>query len=487
MAEITYPQLKAHLKGAGPPGEGVPPPVTLIFGEELFVRHAFDAILAHLLPSMQESINFEPLDGATVNLADVVARLNTYALLAGTKVVAVKDARVFHGKEDAPKLLESARGAHAQGDLPKAARALLGALAQLGLALADFQRPVRGAQLPAGWDPGAEDGWIDELLAHCTENQMAVPAAADPARLLEEALLRGFPPGNHLVLTVDSADRRRTLFKAIDRQGLIIDCSVPKGERKADHEAQEAALSQQLKAVLDPCGKTMGRPAFEALREKTGFDPGVFTNNLRLLIEYTGARREITAADVEAALPRTKKDPIFELTNAVADRQAEACLRLLGSMLSGEIHPLQALAAVANQVRRLLLAKDFTASTAGAAWRTGCPFPQFQKSVLPALVESDRQLLERLTAWEQAHSGEEGGGAKKKKTKIASDLVLAKNPGNAYPIYQLLKKSDGFTRAELLEAFPRLAEADVQLKSSPLNPRLILERLIWQICGGPAP
>lgn len=482
MAEISYQQLQTHLKGKGPSSPGVPAPVTLIFGEELFVRHAFEEVLRHLLPSMQDSLNFETLDGATVNLGDVAARLNTYALLSGTKVVALKDARVFHGKEDAPKLLENARSAHAQGDLPKAARALLGALAQLGLALEDFQRPVRGAHLPVGWDPGEEDGWIDDLLAHCSENQLAVPTAADPAKLLEEAILRGFPPNNHLILTVDLVDRRRSLFKAIHQQGLIVDCSVPKGERKADREAQEAALSQQVKAVLEPQGKTMNRPAFAALCEKTGFDPGVFTNNLRLLVDYIGERREIGVADVETALARTKKDPLFEFTNAVTDRKAEPSLRLLGSLLSGEIHPLQALAAVTNQIRRLMLAKDFVESPAGKVWRPGCSFPEFQKNVIPALVEADRELVERLAAWEAAHEGENGRGAKKKKVKTASDLVLAKNPGNAFPIFHLLKKSDGFERSELPKAFEWLSEADVQLKSSPLNPRLILERLILRIC-----
>ncbi len=483
MTEVSYQQLEGHLKGKGSLSAEGPGPVTLIFGEELFVRHAFEAVLRRLLPSMQDSINCETLDGATVNLADVVARLNTYALLSGPKVVALKDARVFHSKEDAPKLLEQARSFHGQGDLSKAARALLGALAQLGLTLEDFQGPLRGAHLPAGWDPGEEDGWIDELLAHCAENRLSVPAAADPAKLMEEAILRGFPPNNHLIITTDLVDRRRSLFKAIDRQGLIVDCAVPKGERAADREAQKAALSRQLEAVLAPHGKIMGQPAFEALREKTGFDLGVFTNNLRLLVEYTGERREIGVEDVEAALARTKKDPLFEFTDAVTDRKGQASLRLLGYLLSGEIHPLQALAAVTNQFRRLVMAKDFIESPAGKVWRPNCSFPEFQKNVIPALVNSDRELLERLAAWEAAHGEDDGRGPKRKKTKATSDLALAKNPGNAYPIFKLLKKSNSFARSELLQTFAFLGDAEVRLKSSPLNPRLILERLIWQICG----
>ena len=65
---------------------------------------------------------------------------------------------------------------------------------------------------------------------------------------------------------------------------------------------------------------------------------------------------------------------------------------------------------------------------------------------------------------------------------MVSDLVLAKNPGNAFPVYQLIKKSDGFSREELLRAIDLLSRTDSQLKSSAIDARLILERLIWQIC-----
>jgi DNA polymerase III delta subunit len=49
-------------------------------------------------------------------------------------------------------------------------------------------------------------------------------------------------------------------------------------------------------------------------------------------------------------------------------------------------------------------------------------------------------------------------------------------------VYQLIKKSDGFSREELLRAIELLSRTDSQLKSSALDARLILERLIWQIC-----
>jgi DNA polymerase-3 subunit delta len=479
MAEISYPQLAAHLQGAA---RGGLPPVCLIHGEELLVRQAFEAVVNHLLPSA-DHFNFEALDGAAADIGDVIARVRTYALMAGTKVVALKDARVFHSQADAGRLFENARKAFMDGEPTKAAHALLGALGQVNLDLQDLADSGRGAKLPPGWDPGEDHAWLDALVDHCRSLQLEAKAAGDDAARLEEAIAKGLPAGHHLVISTDIVDRRRGLYKAIVEQGLVIDCSVPKGERKADREAQAAALQSQLKAILDPCHKTMGRAAFTALCEMTGFNLGVFTNNIEILVDFVGGRREITAADVEAALTRTKKDPLFEFTNAVTDRKWEKSIGLLGALLDGEMHALQLLAAITNQVRKLLVAKGFLESPAGAAWHPGITYLQFQSSVQPAVAQHDRELLAQMGGWEQKLAAGKPAGKRKAQAKASSDLVLAKSPASAYPLYQLLIKAERFSRDELEQALQRLSDADLQLKSSTVNPRLALERVVWSICG----
>jgi DNA polymerase-3 subunit delta len=483
MAEISYQDLRTYLQDLETPGRGAPAPVHLIYGEDLFVRLAFDEILRRILPRAQESLNYEPVDGAATGVGDVVDRLNTYSLLGGVKVVALKDARLFHTKEDAAKLLDNARKALSEDDLPRAARHFLAALAQMNLSLEELKAPDRSDHLPSGYDPGEDGAWIDRILEHCAAGRLAVPAAADAASLLEKAIENGFPKGHHLLITTDIVDRRRSLYKLISATGVVVDCSAPKGERRADRESQEALLTEHAKTLLGPHRKIMNRAAFLALCEMTGFEPGTFSNSLQILIDYAGERREITAEDVGAVLTRTKKDPLYELTNAVTDRDQEKSLFFLASLLEGEIHGLQALAALANQVRKLLVAKDFVESPAGSGWHPSCGYPQFQKMVMPAVVQFDRGLIERLERWESVLGEAPAEGKKKKKAKVSTDLVLAKNPANTFPVYQMLKKSDRFSRADLLKALEALAEADIKLKSSPLNPRLLLERVVMQICS----
>ena len=487
MAEISYQNLRTYLQDLEAQGRGAPAPVYLIHGEDLFVRLAFDEILGRILPGAQESLNYEPVDGAATGIGDVVELLNTYSLLGGVKVVAFKDARLFHTKEDAARLMDNARKAFKESDLPRAARHFLATLAQMNLSLEEMKTLDRSGQLPSGYDPAEDDAWIDRILEHCAAGRLAVPAAADAASLFEKAVESGFPTGHHLLITTDIVDRRRNLYKLISAKGVVVDCSAPKGDRKADREAQEALLSEHAKTLLGPHRKTMNRAALLALCEMTGFEPGTFSNNLQILIDYAGDRREITAEDVAAVLTRTKKDPLYELTNAVTDRDPDLSLFFLGALLEGEIHGLQVLAAMANQVRKLLAAKDFVESPAGTGWHPGCGYPQFQKTVMPAVVQFDRELIGRLEGWENALADAAPEEKRKKKARVSTDLVLAKNPANTYPVYQLLKKSDRFSRADLLKALEAVAEADIRLKSSPLNPRLILERVVWAICGSQRP
>ncbi len=190
-----------------------------------------------------------------------------------------------------------------------------------------------------------------------------------------------------------------------------------------------------------------------------------------------------------SVLQRTKKDPIYELTNALADRSAESALFFLDSILSSGIHPLQVLTALVNQIRKLLLAKGFVQSPQGKDWQSACPYTYFQKQIMTAIVEYDRELTDQLDKWrtmlDAAAISQKTGSpkkAKKTKSKATTDLLIAKNPNNPYPIYLLLKKSDGFSQDKLISAVEILGEADKKLKTSSQSPKLVLEKAILGIC-----
>jgi len=486
MPEIAYKDLRPD--GGDQirlTGEKLSLPVYLIFGEDLLVKQVFDSLIGSLLPDHRRGLNYEPIDGGSETVADVIERISTYSLVAGVKVVALRDSRIFYGKQDKEKMLEHARKAMANQDAAAAARHLLVLMGHLGLKPDDVN-PAEPHQSFGGMLNGEKDEqWLSEVIQHCRENRLLPPAASDDAALLQQSIRKGFPAHNVLIITTDVVDKRRGLYGTIRDTGLIVDCSVPKGDRKADRLAQTEVLTGQCDAILQRCRKTIAPGVFEALCAKTGFDLRTFTNNLDKLINYIGERSEITTGDVESVLERTKTDPIYELTNAVSERNLAQALFFLQSLLGADIHPLQALGAIANQIRRLAIARDFIDSDFGRPWDARAPYHQFQKTVMPAVVAFDRHLEEQIDQWPTEVTGSSGAETKTspKARKKPLDVRLARNPKNAYPIYLLLKNADRFTKEELHAALQEAYRADQQMKTSPMQPKLIIERILFRLCG----
>ena len=488
MPEINHKLLKKYLKDLKSDPANEFAAVYLLFGEELLVKNAYDELLNALLPSGNRSANYDPVEGTTENIYDVIESVNTFSLLPGTKVVAMRDSRIFYTKDNKSRLLENAKKAYDGDDIKKAAKYVLSLMSNLNLSFEDLDRSNRTKTFKAMSDLIQLDDWLDEVIGYCQENELGIPEPSDQAGALQKAIEKGFPQNNHLIITTDVADKRRGLYKAISSLGVTIDCTVPKGDRRADKMAQEDILVQKMIEILKPSNKKMDKGAYLALLDMTGFDLRTFCGSIEKLIDYVGKRNSITVEDVEAVLKRTKKDPIYDFTNAVADRQIEKVLFFLNSLLAAEFHPLQVLAAVANQVRRLTLAKDFAETQQAAGWHAGLSFSAFQQSVMPAIVAYDQELLKILEGWDNT-AFPDGDIDKtparskgKKKKKIQTDLLLARNPKNAYPVYQLMKKSECYSKAELLAAVGLLNETDAQLKLSGQDPKLILERLIFKLC-----
>jgi len=485
MPEISHKLLKKYLKDIKSDPAKEFAAVYLLFGDELLVKNAFDELVDIMLPARDRSANYEPREGATENIYDVIESVNTFSLLPGTKVVTMRESRIFYTRDDKSRLLDNVKKAYDGDDIKKAAKYFLSLMSHLNLSFEDVDRDNRSKTLKTAPDSIQMDDWLDDVIGYCQENELDIPEPSDRAGALQKAIEKGFPQNNHLVITTDIVDKRRGLYKAISKQGVAIDCSVPSGDRRADKMAQEDILVQKMTEILKPSNKEMNKGAYLALLDMTGFDLRTFCGSIEKLIDYVGKRNVITVQDVEAVLKRTKKDPIYDFTNALADRQIEKVLFFLNSLLASDFHPLQILAAVANQVRRLTLAKDFAKSEHAIGWHAGLSYNAFQQSVMPAIVAYDQKLLEILEGWDNpmSSSGDiDETPARGKGKKIQTDLLLAQNPKNAYPVYQLMKKSERYSKTELLTAVGLLSETDVQLKLSGQDPKLILERLVFKLC-----
>ena len=111
-------------------------------------------------------------------------------------------------------------------------------------------------------------------------------------------------------------------------------------------------------------------------------------------------------------------------------------------MIQGD-HPLALLGPIAGKVRQLLLAREVIDGER-RRWSKGMTYEQFQRSVL-------------------------------------QDATLSV-PGHPYAAYLSFKSAENFAAKELARYLKLITQADIRLKSSVNTPRIVMERLILEMC-----
>ncbi|WP_022668649.1 DNA polymerase III subunit delta [Desulfospira joergensenii] len=309
---------------------------------------------------------------------------------------------------------------------------------------------------------------------------------------LSGLIQEGLPENHFLVLLAQGMDRRKKIFKSIEKLGLVVDCSVPQGARKADLDEQAAVLGSITEQVMFKAGKTLDQNAFRALTDLTGFNLELFAGNLDKLVSYTGATPRITLGDVEKLIKRDKKDPIFLFTNAVLDRNLTQSLFFLSSLFKDRFHPLQILKSMENQIRKLLMIKSFTMDPKMQGMNPRqINFNSFKTRVMPAVIQRDEEIRQKLTqnasVFEPLDREDQEKKKKGKKNTPSTDLFLAPNPKNLYPVFQIFQKSENFTLEELKNGLIDLADLDHQFKTSASEERAGVENFIINLCKRSAP
>jgi len=150
-------------------------------------------------------------------------------------------------------------------------------------------------------------------------------------------------------------------------------------------------------------------------------------------------------------------------------------------------HPLQILSSMTNQIRKLLVVRDFMESPHGSSWNPEMQFAQFKNNVMASILSYNKELLDQIEEWDDMIFGDTDKDVQRnkkkreiKKSKPNTDLEI---PDNPYPVYLMLKKSDKFTKNELIDDIELLSHADYRLKTTKLSPKTILEEAILKICS----
>ena len=210
-------------------------------------------------------------------------------------------------------------------------------------------------------------------------------------------------------------------------------CGVVELARVEEEDAMRwaANTAQQSAIRLDP-------DAARELVDALGADMMLVASELEKLMLYAVDRGRITLGDVETMVLAAKQRSLYELTDAISSRDRVRALALLHGLLNssdaGEDAAIGHLYMLARTFRQMLVILEKNVRDSRAIWQAlwqGFRMPPF----------------------------------------AADDLI---RQARRYK-----------SRRELTRALRLVARADLELRSSPPDKRLVLERLVYELASGP--
>ncbi len=276
-------------------------------------------------------------------------------------------------------------------------------------------------------------------------------ATLEAVEALTSVLEAGLPGEVQFILNASEIDKRRSFYKKLGKMGHVevfdkVDISREGWETKVMGEV--AARAREL-------GLKFENGALERFVLLVGADTRQLESELEKLYLYTGGKKSASIEDVRAIVASTHAGVIFEIGDAIAQRNLKLALELVDTQLRrGENAIGLLLAAVVPRVRSMLQAKDIVERHRLSAGRN---YRQFESEV------------NRLPETETAH------------------LPRKKDGGiSCYPLFLAAQQCGRFTLPELKDALDACLRANLRLVTTQLDPRLVLHQLIAQILAKPA-
>jgi DNA polymerase III subunit delta len=184
-------------------------------------------------------------------------------------------------------------------------------------------------------------------------------------------------------------------------------------------------------------GVKVDADAARELVDALGTDMMLVSNELEKLILFVGQRKRITIGDVETMVLAAKQRSLYELTDAISAKDPVRALAVLGALLSseeGEEAAIGHIYMLARTFRQMLVILEKNVRDSRAIWQA-----LWQGFRLPPFAAED-----------------------------------------------VIRQARRFkSRRELTRALRLLARSDLALRSNPASKRLVLEKLVIDLCANP--
>lgn len=450
-AETANHDLKVLLQEAT---KGAPRGVYLLIGEPADTATAARALIDIVVPEARRSFNLELYEGRTTAIGRVVDTVRTPGFFAGVKLVWVKESGVFLSAEKKGDVATAMLAAAEDGREQEAAEKLLTLAALAGwdeekLRQTDW-RSAPKTRLKDVFGEGVDDGdrdALERIQSAAFSRELRLAAFQDEASVLAELIEEGIPGNLVLLFTASTVDSRKRVVKLIRDKGALVDLSA---ERERSGALTRATIEQVIQRVAQSHGKRIDSAARELLARRAGPEASLLAGEVEKLCLYVGEREAVSESDARLVVRDMAESWVFDLTAALAARDAAKALPVLRGLFEQGEPPLRLIGMIARELRLLLVARECLESSLRGKWSQGLRFDAFQTRVLPAIDEGTRGAF-----------------------------------GNAHPfvLFRRFQDAQKIDARSLRQALVDLAGLDLRLKSAPNDPAMLVEVFLLRWCG----
>jgi DNA polymerase-3 subunit delta len=256
----------------------------------------------------------------------------------------------------------------------------------------------------------------------------------------------GLPGGVTFLLSAIEVDKRRSFYKSLGKLGKVevfdrIDIS------KSGWEEEAQVLVHQMATGL---GLRFSPDAMDLFVRLVGVNSRQLRSELEKIDLYLGARRDVTVEIVRQLVARSSSGVIWDLGNCIAKRNLAESLALLDQLLFQGETPIGILfAAIIPTARNLLIVKDLL----------------------------DRHGLK------PPHAPYQFGAMLQKLPESATRHLPRRKDGslNAYALGLAACEAHRFSVRKLIAGLDACLQANLQLVTTQLEPKLVLSRLLVKL------
>ena len=226
--------------------------------------------------------------------------------------------------------------------------------------------------------------------------------------------LPSMPDTTYFVFVETQVDKRSKLYKAVGKQGRICEFA----------SQDEQTLKRWVLGMLKKENKNITAADLQFLLERTGTQMANIKTEMEKLLCYTLEKSEITRDDIEEICTKRVQNQIFDMINAIADREQKKALQLYYDLLTLKEPPMRILALIGRQFNLLLQVKEL------------------------------------------------------KKKGYSQQIIAEKTGLHGFVVGKYEKQAARFKSAELREALEACVEADENVKTGKMNDVMSVEILI---------